>query len=213
MKRHLISFLLLLISNFSFSQNGGQFNENNVAVIRLIAYSDGNYIFTVKNKQNCVTTIRTRTDTDPAVDYTVNPNDSVWVYIPRPPLTQIKFRAKAETSCPNFTNPDMGFLEIITILGTLSLNENPYINIPRNKTDLNVSMNGTKLKTITGNVNYIQDIIIYDDLGRIIYKIKRNIKGYSEYDLHNFMKNGFNIIKVFVDDKKYSNFTFKLIKN
>lgn len=212
MKTHLITFLLLLTSTLSFSQNGGQFRENNVASIRLIAYSDGNYIFTVKNKQNCVAIIRTKVDTDPAVDYTVNPNDSVWVYIPRPPLTQIKFRAKAETSCPGFTNPDMGFLEIIDALGVLSLNEDNLIRPIRTQSKYEVSLVGGVLKSNFGQFNNNQTIIIYDGFGRVHFKQTNMVFKRYEIDIKNFLVNGLNIICVYVDNKTYDYHVFRVVK-
>ena len=72
-------------------------------------------------------------------------------------------------------------------------------------------MNGTVLKTNIGNKKYKQHIEIYDALGRLTFKEKRNVTGYSEFDLKNFMVSGFYIIKILLDDKLYSNFTFKVI--
>ena len=210
MKRIIILLLLFFVSKFTFSQNGGQFFENNVIYVRLIAYSEGNYIFTVKNKQNCVAIIRTKADTDPAVDYVVNPNDSVWVYIPRPPLTEIKFRSKAETSC--ISNPDMGWLEIVTILGVLSLNETNIIRPIRMPSTYKVSLVGEVLKSDFGNLSDKQIIVVYDGLGRILFKHSSLVIKRNEINLSNYMARGINFICVYIENKTYDYYLFKVIK-
>jgi hypothetical protein len=93
----------------------------------------------------------------------------------------------------------------------LDIKDNPFIYIPRNNSGIDISMNGTVLKTNIGNKKYKQHIEIYDALGRLTFKEKRNVTGYSEFDLKNFMVSGFYIIKILLDDKLYSNFTFKVI--
>ena len=93
----------------------------------------------------------------------------------------------------------------------LPLNDNPYINPPRNKNDVDITLNGTVLKTNVGNKKYNQHIIVYDALGRTIFNEKRIVTGYSEYNLTNSIKNGFNVIQVFLDNKTEDRFIFKII--
>jgi hypothetical protein len=100
-----------------------------------------------------------------------------------------------------------------TFNNVLPLNEkNETVRYPRIIYGTKVSMIGYNLITDVGNDRLNQDIIIYDGLGRIVYRTKRLVKGYSEFNLKNFIVSGFYIINVFVEDKKYSNFTFKIIK-
>jgi hypothetical protein len=94
----------------------------------------------------------------------------------------------------------------------LDIKDNPFIYIPRNKGDIDISMNGTVLKTNVGNKKYNQHIEIYDALGRLTFKEKRNVTGYSEYNLNNYIKVGFNVVKIYIDDKLSTTLTFKIIK-
>ncbi len=210
MKRILILFLLFLVSKTTFSQNGGQFYENNVIYVRLIGYVNNNYIFTVKNKQSCTATIRTKIDNDPAVDYVVNSNDSIWVYIPRPPFTEVKFRSKAETAC--ISNPDMGWLEVTTSLGVLSLNENNIIIPIRTPNTYKISLFGGILKSDFGNLSDKQTVIIYDGMGRTLFTQRILVVKKHEINLNNFLTTGLNFISVHIENKTYDHYFFKVIR-
>jgi hypothetical protein len=84
-------------------------------------------------------------------------------------------------------------------------------NINR-KNKVIVDIEGSRLLTNVGNKKILQDIFIYDGLGRLLYKNKRWVTGYSELDINPFMISGFNIIKIYTDDPAASQFTFKLNK-
>jgi hypothetical protein len=211
MKKFLILTLLLLSSFFGFSQNGGQFFENNVIRLTVIGYSNGQYIFSVFNKQTCTATIRTKADTDQAVDYNIPPGDSILIFTTRPSLTQIKFRAKAETAC--VSNPDMGWLEIVTTLGTLNLVENNHITIVRGPNTYFVSLVGGVLKSNFGSLSENQHIVIYNISGLILYQRKSFVKKTDQIDLNFCLRPGLNFVRVFIDNKFRDNFTFKVYKN
>ena len=98
MKKFLIFTLLCLLSFFGYSQNGGQFPENNVIRVEYLGYFNGNHTARVCNKQTCEARIRTKADQDPAVDVIVPANGCVIVTVSRPTSASVLFRAKAETS-------------------------------------------------------------------------------------------------------------------
>jgi len=211
MKKLFLSVILCLLSFFGFSQNGGQFFENNVVLIRVIGYDNGNYIFTVKNKQSCPVVIRTKADTDPAIDHNIGPNDSIWVLVPRPPLTEIKFRAKAETSC--VSNPDMGFLEIIISLGVLSLENRPGIVFIRENHQYKVFFDKGFLNFDFGSLTENVNISVFDNNGRLTYSQISQVKKNLSLNTNLFLSKGLNYVRVYVQNKFYDYYTFKIFKN
>jgi hypothetical protein len=213
MKQFLIFTLLCLLSFFGYSQNGGQFPENNVIKVEYLGYFNGSHTARVCNKQNCEARIRTKADQDPAVDITVPANGCVIVTVARPTLTAVLFRAKAETSCPSFTNPDMGWLETTFINGILNLVENNNIVVTRGPNKLEMSLFGGVLKSNYGTLNYIQHIKIYSMLGVVRYDNIMFAKKISQVDLNNYLKTGLNIVEVIIiTDKAPERFIFKYMK-
>ncbi len=211
MKKVFLSVILCLLSFFGFSQNGGQFFENNVIHIRIVGYDNGNYIFLVKNKQSCPAVIRTKADTDPAIDYNVGPNDSIWVLIPRPSFTEIKFRAKAETSC--VSNPDMGWLEIITALGVLSLENRPGIVFIRENHQYKVFFDKGFLNFDFGLLTENVNISVFDNNGRLTYSQFSQVKKNLSLNTNLFLSKGLNYVRIYVQNKFYDYYTFKIFKN
>ena len=213
MKRFLIFTILSLLSLFGYSQNGGQFFENNVIKVFYLGYSFGEHTFRVCNKQNCEARIRTKADQDPAVDIQVLSNSCLIVNVPRPNPGNIKFRAKAETSCPSFTNPDMGWLELNTSDFLLNLVEGNNITTVRGPNKLELSINGGILKSSYGSLNYIEHVRIYSILGTLRYDNIIFAKRIHIIDLNNYFKNEMNIIEVIiVTDNGPERFIFKYFK-
>ncbi len=213
MKQFLIFTLLCLLSFFGYSQNGGQFPENNVIKVEYLGYFNGNHTARVCNKQNCEARIRTKADQDPAVDVIVPANGCVVVTIARPTSAAVLFRAKAETSCPSFTNPDMGWLETTFTNVVLNLVEGNNIIVIRGPNKLELSIVGDVLKSSYGTLNYIEHIRIYSISGIIKYDDITFVKRSHRTDLNNYLKTGLNIIEVvIVTDKSPERFIFKYIK-
>jgi hypothetical protein len=211
MKRFLIFTLLSLLSLFGYSQNGGQFFENNVIKVFYLGYSFGEHTFRVCNKQSCEARIRTKADQDPAVDVQVKPDSCVIVKVFRPNPGNIKFRAKAETSCPSFTNPDMGWLELNTADFVLHLVEGNNIVVIRGPYKLDISINGGILKSSYGSINYIEHIRVYSILGEVKYNEVTFARRSNITDLNNYLKAGLNIVEVIiVDNNTPERFIFKV---
>ena len=212
MKKFLILTLFLISSFFGFSQNGGQFFENNVIKVEYLGYFNGNHTVKVCNKQTCQARIRTKADQDPAVDVIVPPNACVIVLVDRPTSASVLFRAKAETSCPNFTNPDMGWIEINLLSSVLNLVEDNRIIIVRGPDTYNVSLVGGVLKSNFGSLSEYQHIMIYNVSGHNFFEIKRFVRKSDQVDLNRYLKHGINFIRVFIENKFYDKLIFKYYK-
>jgi hypothetical protein len=213
MKQFLIFTLLCLLSFFGYSQNGGQFPENNVIRVEYLGYFNGNHTARVCNKQSCEARIRTKADQDPAVDIIVPANGCVIVTVARPTSAAVLFRAKAETSCPNFTNPDMGWLETTFINSVLNLVEGNNIVVIRGPNKLEMSIVGGILKSSYGTLNYIEHIRIYSITGNIKYDEVIFARRIHITNLNNYLKTGLNIVEVvIVTDKAPERFIFKYMK-
>lgn len=209
MKKILTILILLLFSILGYSQNGGQYFENNVIIVKVIGYSNGQYIFSVINKQNCEARIRTKADQDPAVDVVVQSKDSVWIFVPRSQGVEILFRAKAETFC--ISNPDMGWLEIKITLTVLSLLETPRVIITNyNVTDQVVLINNVLISKFT--VPHLQFIYVYDIIGNKLFYQKSYVYKQNEINLFPYLKKGINFIKVVTENKIYNTYLFKIVK-
>lgn len=78
--------------------------------------------------------------------------------------------------------------------------------------EMSVKLVGESIVTNTNNYIYNQVILVYDGSGKQISSTKRIVKGYSEYHLKELSNRGIYFVKVLVDDEKYSNFTFKIIR-
>lgn len=210
MKQFLILTVLLLTSFFATAQNGGQFYQNNVIRVEYLSYSAGTHTFKIVNKQTCEVRIRTKADTDAAVDINVAAGDSFYVNVFRGNPGNVKFRVKAETSCPSFVNPDMGWLELNTAGFTLNLVEGNNIVIVRGPNKLDLSINGGILKSSYGSLNYIEHIKIYSIMGNVKYDEVIFARRSNITDLNNYLKIGLNIVEVIiVDDNGPEHFVFK----
>ena len=213
MKQFLIFTLLCLLSFFGYSQNGGQFPENNVIKVEYLGYFNGNHTARVCNKQSCEARIRTKADQDPAVDVIVPANGCVVVTVARPTSASVLFRAKAETSCPSFTNPDMGWLETNFINSVLNLVEGNNIVVVRGPNKLEMSIIGGILKSSYGMLDYIEHVRIYSMLGTVRYDNIIFAKRSHRIDLNNYLKTGLNIVEVIIiTDKTPERFVFKYMK-
>lgn len=212
MKKFLFLVLFLLFSLFGYSQNGGQFFENNVIKIFYLGYSNDLHTFKVCNKQNCEAKIRTKADQDPAIDVQVKPDSCVIVSVFRLNPTNLKFRVKAETSCPSFTNPDMGWLELNTADFVLRLVEGNNITVVRGSNKLELSINQGVLKTNYGILNYIQNVRVYTILGDVKYDQLTFVKKSNITDLNIYFKIGINIVEVIIVTNIPERFIFKYIK-
>jgi hypothetical protein len=212
MKKFLILTVFLISSFFGFSQNGGQFPENNVIKVEYLGYFNGNHTAKVCNKQDCEARIRTKADQDPAVDVIVPANGCVIVLIARPSSTSVLFRAKAETSCPNFTNPDMGWLETTLVSGVLNLVDDNRIIIVRGPSTYNISFIGGVLKSDFGQLSEKQKIVVYDGFGRVLFEHNIFVKKQFQIDLNRYFTKGLNFVRVFIENKFYDYYTFKIIK-
>ena len=213
MKKFLILILFLISSFFGFSQNGGQFFENNVIKVEYLGYFNGNHTAKVCNKQTCQARIRTKADQDPAVDVIVPPNGCVIVLVARPSSTSVLFRAKAETSCPNFTNPDMGWLETNFISAVLNLTDGNPIRIIREENKYQASIANGILSANFGSFSEYMNVMVYQINGNKLYDKKHFVNKNNLINLNEYFRPGLNFVKVFIHNKTYDSFLFKVFKN
>ena len=110
--KKLFLFIMLFLSLFSYSQNGGQSSENNVLRIEYIGYSNGNHIFQITNKVNCE--LITKLDKNGTfADLTLTALQSVFVNVPASSGSQIvNFKAKRQSGASCKQNPDNGWAEL-----------------------------------------------------------------------------------------------------
>jgi hypothetical protein len=209
MKAPILLILSSLLCLFASAQNGGQFFENNVIRVLYAGYSEGSHTFSVCNKQPCEARIRTKADQDPAIDIRVPPNSCLMVSVVRSTPAAILFRVKAETSCPNFTNPDMGWLEINTGLMTLPLDETQYEYI-REKKNMSVKIiSGRFIKVETGNdIRYNLYIRVVNPSGVEMFSQKRMIHKSAEIDM-GYRQRGLVIVRVVIENGISHIFTLK----
>jgi hypothetical protein len=213
MKKFLFLLLLLIFALLGYSQNGGQFFENNVIKVFYLGYSSGTHTFRVCNKQNCEARIRTKADEDPAIDVQVAAEGCNIVTVSRPNPANVKFRVKAETSCPSFTNPDMGWLELNTSNFVLNLVEGNNISVVRGPNKLELSVNRGILTSSYGLVNYIEHVRVYSIAGTLNYDEVVFARRLNLTNLNNYFRTGLNIIEVtIVDNTSPIRFIFKYIK-
>lgn len=213
MKTTALFILSILLFFTCRSQNGGQFFENNVIKVFYLGYSFGEHTFRVCNKQNCEARIRTKADQDVAIDVQVKPDSCVIVSVFRQNPANIKFRVKAETSCPNFTNPDMGWLELNTSNFALNLVEGNSILIVRGPYKLDLSISRGIIKSSYGSLNYIEHIRVYSILGEVKYNEVTFARRSNTTNINNYLKTGLNIIEVvIIDNIAPERFIFKYAK-
>ena len=211
MKKLLIILLMSFLSLKSYSQNGGQFYENNVILLEYIGYSSGKHAFKVCNKQTCNATIRTKADQDPAIDVQVSGKTCAFVYVERLTPVNIKFRVKAETSCPSFVNPDMGWLELNTSNFALPLVESNLIRFERGSNKITIFIERGILTCDFGQLTDVQNLLIYDQFGRKLYSQRISVYKKSQVDLNMFLAPGINILRISLEQRPYEIFIFKIL--
>jgi hypothetical protein len=110
MKTVLLS-LMLMCSVFCYSQNGGQFNENNVLKIDYVGYSNGNHVFKIINKVSC--DLGVKIDKMGATSsQLMTPLQETVVLVTAPQSPQITLKAKRESGANCRQNPDNGWVEL-----------------------------------------------------------------------------------------------------
>jgi hypothetical protein len=203
----IIATLLTLASLTGMAQNGGQFFENNVIRIEYVGYLGGQHVFKVCNKQNCEARIRTKADQDPAVDIQVPPNACVLHNVNRPTSAGILFRTKAETAC--ITNPDMGWLEINTVLITLPMKEE-IDAIREERAGMTVKLTGNLLKVNIDNYKqYNQITEVYSVEGVRRYYNKFKMSKSSAIHLNSHLHLGLNYIRVTLESGAVHQFVIR----
>jgi hypothetical protein len=111
MKKLLFIVLFSLFSLFSFSQNGGQANENNVLKIEYVGYNNGNHIFKIINKIDCELGVKIDKNGVTSSQMMTNLQETVvLVTAPQTPQINIKVKRESGTSCKQ--NPDNGWVEL-----------------------------------------------------------------------------------------------------
>lgn len=212
MKHFLILTLILLTSLFTKAQNGGQFYENNVIRIHYLRYDSGTHTFKVVNKQNCEVRIRTKADTDAAIDFIVAAGDSFYVDVFRGNPSNVKFRVKAEVSCPNFQNPDMGWLELNTSGFILPLDETQY-EYAREKRNMHVTLQNNRWLQIETNNNkyYNLTVEVVTLMGVRLFYLRTKLHKNSSIDL-GYKHSGLMLIRIMIENGVQHAFNIKTIQ-
>lgn len=226
----------------SFGTIGGQacgwnFANNNDVWIKYVAkktttcLSISGISGTSVSLQSMVVTDANTNDLDPCTQVARTPtNDPNWqvVSCPRPSIygttagTQFN-QQHCFTSEPGKTyyllvDGDGGasskfFIWGFDFDGVLPLEEKKYITITRENQKTNVTIDKGIIKTKTeNNLLERQTISIFDESGKLLYQNTNNVKGFSEIDLNRYLSPGINYIKVNIENKKYDQFIFKILK-
>ena len=99
---------------FSYSQNNGQSNQNNVIKIEYIGYSNNAHVFKVTNKQPCeVKTEYKVEDSNLSGVVKVLGNSSYTILVPGYKYQKIEVKARSLEKCPNIKG-DNGWVETET---------------------------------------------------------------------------------------------------
>ncbi len=115
MKRLLFIVLFSLFSLFSFSQNGGQANENNVLKVEYVGYSNGNHIFKIINKVDCQLGVKIDKNGATSSQMMTNLQETI-ILVTAPQTPQVSIKAKRETGAACKQNPDNGWVELQSII-------------------------------------------------------------------------------------------------
>ncbi len=110
MKTVLLS-LMLMCSVFCYSQNGGQFNENNVLKVDYVGYSNSNHIFKIINKVDCVLGVKIDKNGTTSSQTMVGLQETL-ILVTAPQTPQINIKVKRETGAACKQNPDNGWVEL-----------------------------------------------------------------------------------------------------
>ena len=111
MKKLLFIVSFILFSLFSFSQNGGQANENNVLKVEYVGYSNGNHIFKIINKVNCELGVKIDKNGVTSSQIMMSQQETV-ILVTAPQTPQINIKAKRESGAACKQNPDNGWVEL-----------------------------------------------------------------------------------------------------
>jgi hypothetical protein len=101
----------LLCSLFGYSQNGGQFNENNVLKVDYVGYNNGNHIFKIINKVDCSLGIKIDKNGTTSSQTMTGLQETI-IVVTAPQTPQINVKAKRETGAACKQNPDNGWVEL-----------------------------------------------------------------------------------------------------
>jgi hypothetical protein len=102
---------MLMCSVFCYSQNGGQFNENNVLKVDYVGYSNGNHIFKIINKVNCDLGVKIDKNGVTSSQMMTGLQETV-ILVTAPQTPQINVKAKRESGANCRQNPDNGWVEL-----------------------------------------------------------------------------------------------------
>lgn len=107
----MLAAFICLSSVFGYSQNGGQFNENNVLKVDYVGYNNGNHIFKIINKINCVLGVKIDKNGITSSQTMMGLQETV-IVVTAPQTPQINIKAKRETGAQCQQNPDNGWVEL-----------------------------------------------------------------------------------------------------
>jgi hypothetical protein len=212
MKKILILTTLLLLSLITFSQNqnGGQWAENNALKIEYLGYSNGIHVIKLYNKQTCDVTVKTKVLGRNDEPVQILASSFININIPENPGVEVVFKAKPETACSQET--DMGWVENRLPGGILNLVEDNHIRIVRGPNTYEVSLKNSVLISDFGSLSELQHVIICDNVGRVLFTQKSFVKQKQQINLRNYLGSGINYVRVFIQNKQYDNFVFKILK-
>jgi len=109
--KKLLLFVMLLLSLFGYSQNGGQLNENNVLRIEYVGYNAGNHIFKIINKVNCDLGVKIDKAGGTSSQIMTSLQETI-VLITAPQTPQVNLKVKRESGANCRQNPDNGWVEL-----------------------------------------------------------------------------------------------------
>jgi hypothetical protein len=113
--KKLLLFVMLLLSLFGYSQNGGQSNENNVLRIEYVGYNAGSHIYKIINKVDCQLGVKIDKNGITSSQMMVNLQETI-VLINAPQTPQVNLKVKRESGANCRQNPDNGWVELQSII-------------------------------------------------------------------------------------------------
>lgn len=151
MKQLLILLLSVLISTAGFSQNGGQYFENNSVKVTVIAKSNG-YYAGVTSKQSCISDFKVAYTTTTTINLPANGYGEVFLG------TNFtgKVKVKAETQCGN---TDYGWVEASLSLVPLTFVGNPIVSYDKTTDYVFIKIAITNVR----NVKYLKFRVSFDE--------------------------------------------------
>ena len=106
----------------------------------------------------------------------------------------------------------MGWIETTLVSGVLNLVDDNRIIIVRGPSTYNISFIGGVLKSDFGQLSEKQKIVVYDGFGRVLFEYNIFVKKQFQIDLNRYFTKGLNFVRVFIENKFYDYYTFKIIK-